>query len=190
MHHLIIGITGASGVIYGIKLLAVLKELDVHSHVIITKNAEKIISIETDYNLDYIKSLATFLYDNDDMAAPIASGSYKTRGMVVAPCSVKTLSGIASGYSDNLLLRAADVCIKEKRKLTLVIRETPLNQIHLENMLKLAKIGVQILPASPPFYGKPTTINDLVDHIVGRILDTFGFNHQQYNGWGMSINES
>ena len=186
MPRIIIGITGASGAIYGIRFLEVSRELGIESHLIITKNAKEMFSIETDYDVNHVESLASHVYGIQDMKAPIASGSFKTDGMVIVPCSMKTLAGIASGYCDNLLLRAADVCIKEQRRLALVPRETPLSSIHLENMLKLAKIGICILPASPPFYNKPETIDALINHVVGRILDIFGIEHKLYARWGSS----
>ena len=181
---IIVGISGASGIIYGVRLLEVLKKLGVETHLVITEDAERTLALETDYDINYVKSLANRAYDIRDMAALIASGSFRVEGMAVVPCSMKTLAGIALGYSENLLLRAAAVCIKEGRKLVLVPRETPLSPICLENMLKLAQIGVCILPASPPFYSRPKNIDDLVNHIVGRVLDIFGIKHQLYKRWG------
>ena len=184
MVSIILGITGASGVIYGVRLLEVLKDLRIESHLIVTKAAEKVLAQETEYSPDYIKSLATYVYDVQEIDAPVASGSFKTEGMAIVPCSMKTLAAISCGYSSNLLLRAADVCLKEKRKLVLVPREAPLNTIHLENMLKLSRLGVCILPASPPFYNKPKTLDDIVNHIVGRVLDMFDVHHNLYRSWG------
>lgn len=184
MKPIIVGISGASGVIYGIRLLQVLKDLRIDSHLVITKIGEMNIQIETDVSVGDVKKLATCCYDVDDLTAPIASGSFKTSGMVVVPGSMKTLSGIANGYSSNLLLRAADVTIKEGRPLILVTRETPLSPIHLRNMLKLAEIGVTILPPSPAFYNNPKSISDLFDHIVGKVLDILGVKHKLYKRWG------
>src|SRR5919108_560326 len=163
---LIIGITGSSGVIYGIKTLEILRDLKLESHLIVSEWGKKNIIIETDRSIDYVKSLASKFYSNDNMAAAISSGSFKTDGMVVIPCSMKTLSSIANGYDDNLISRAAGVCIKELRKLVVVPRETPLSKIHLENMIKLAEIGVVLLPAMPGFYYKPKTMDDLLAHVV------------------------
>ena len=158
--------------------------MGVESHLVISESAEKTLTLETDHDIKYIRSLASHLHSIRNMAASIASGSFETEGMAIVPCSMKTLAGISSGYSDSLILRAADVCIKEKRRLVLVTRETPLSPIHLENMLKLARIGVCILPPSPPFYSKPKTIDDLVNHIVGRVLDAFCIEHHLYKRWG------
>ena len=154
------------------------------THLIISKWGERNVKIETDKTLDYLKSLATKCYDNTNMAAPISSGSFITDGMVIVPCSMKTLSSIANGYDDNLISRSAGVCIKESRKLVIVPRETPLSKIHLENMIKLAEIGVVLLPAMPGFYYKPKTMDDLIVHIVGKILDQFGIQHNFFKRWG------
>src|SRR5918995_3454360 len=174
---LIVGITGGSGVIYGIKFLEALFELNIESHLIISEWGEKTIRIETNFTTKYIKSLASVNYDPHNMASEISSGSFISDGMVVIPCSMKTLSSIANGYDDNLISRAAGVCIKESRKLVIVPRETPLSKIHLVNMLRLCEIGVIILPAMPGFYHKPRTIEDLADHLVGKMLDQFGIEH-------------
>ena len=148
---IVVGITGNSGVIYGIKLLYFLKKFEIETHIVLSKWAEKNIEIETDESIAEVKKLASFEYKENDMAASISSGSFKTDGMIIIPCSMKTLASIANGYDDNLISRAAAVTIKENRKLVIVPRETPLSQIHLSNMLKLAKIGVTILPAMPGF---------------------------------------
>ena len=165
---LIVAITGGSGVIYGIKILEILKNLEIESHLVISKWGERNVKIETDKTIEYVKSLATKHYDNDNMAAAISSGSFKTDGMAIVPCSMKTLSSIASGYDDSLISRSAGVCIKESRRLVIVPRETPLSKIHLENMIKLVEIGVIILPAMPGFYHKPNSIDDLITHIGGK----------------------
>lgn len=181
----IVGISGASGVIYAIKLLETLKDLNVETHLVITKVAERIIEFETDLTINEVIALATRNYGIDDLTAPISSGSFKTDGMVVVPCSMKTLAGIATGYSSNLLLRAADTTLKERRTLILVPRETPLNIIHLLNMYKAAKAGAIILPAMPAFYHKPKKVDDLVKYIVCKILDTFNLEHELCKRWEM-----
>ena len=168
---LIVAITGGSGVVYGIKTLEILRDLKMETHLLISEWGEKNIKIETDKSIDYVKSLATKFYDKDNMAVAISSGSFKTDGMIVVPCSMKTLSSIANGYDENLISRVAGVCIKESRKIVIVPRETPLSKIHLQNMIKLVEIGVIVLPAMPGFYHKPKTIDDLIIHIVGKILD-------------------
>lgn len=180
---LIVAITGASGAIYGIRLLEELKNNKIESHLIISDWGKTTIEAETDYSLEEVMSLADYLYEHNDLAARISSGSFKTDGMVIVPCSMKTLSSIASGYSHDLISRAADVSIKEKRKLVLVPRETPLNPIHIENMLKLSKIGVTIMPPAPAFYTKPKTIEDIVLNTVGRILDQFGIEIKSLKRW-------
>ena len=181
---LIVAITGATGVIYGIKLLEIFKKIDVETHLIISKWAWKIIEEETDYSPEYIKELACYYYESDNFNVPIASGSYKTEGMVVVPCSMKTLSSIAHGYAADLITRAADVAIKDKRKLILVPRETPLSVIHLENMLKLARLGVIILPPMPAFYYKPVNLEDIYNYTFSRILDQFGIDNHLFKRWG------
>lgn len=187
---LIVAITGGSGVIYGIKMLEILKNLELESHLVISKWGDRNIKIETDKTIEYVKSLATKCYDNDNMAAAISSGSFKTDGMAIVPCSMKTLSSIASGYDDNLISRSAGVCIKESRRLVIVPRETPLSKIHLGNMIKLVEIGVIILPAMPGFYHRPKSIDDLITHIVGKILDQFGIKHNIFRRWGEADNSS
>jgi 4-hydroxy-3-polyprenylbenzoate decarboxylase len=183
---LIVAITGASGVIYGMRLLKVLQEKNVETHLIISKAAEKVVEHELEKTKADIEKLAIYTYNVDDWSAPIVSGSFKTDGMIIIPCSMKTLAGVAHGYSDNLVLRAADVTLKEKRTLVLVPRETPLNVVHLRNMLMLAKQGVTILPAMPAYYHKPKDFDDLVDFIVGKVLDLLGINHALYKRWSES----
>jgi flavin prenyltransferase len=183
---LIVAITGSSGVIYGIKMLEVLLDLKMETHLVLSEWGKRNIRIETDKTIDYVKSLATKCYSNDNMAAAISSGSYKTEGMAVIPCSMKTLSSIANGYDDNLVSRAAGVCIKETRKLVVVPRETPISKIHLVNMLKLVEAGVVVLPAMPGFYHKPKSIGDLVSHIVGKVLDQFGIEHNIFKRWSQN----
>lgn len=180
---LVIGITGSTGVIYGIRMLEVLKKLKIETHLIMTEWAKKCLVLETSYDLKYVRPLAANYSDDSNMAASVSSGTYKTDGMIVIPCSMKTLSSIANGYDETLVARAAAVTIKESRKLVLCTRETPFSSINLENMLKLAKIGVVILPPIPGFYNKPKTIDDLVNHTVGKCLDQFNIDHKLFKRW-------
>ena len=181
---LVVGITGSTGVIYGVRLLEILKEKNIKTHLIITEWAKKCLTMETDFKSDYVKSLATTVSDETNMAASISSGTHKIDGMIVIPCSMKTLSSIANGYDETLVARAAGVTLKESRKLILVIRETPLTAINLENMLKLARLGVVILPPVPGFYTKPKTIDEVVNHTVGKCLDQFNIEHDLFKRWG------
>ena len=189
VRRLVVGVTGASGVVYAKRLLEVLKEKNIETHLIVSKTAEKIIKHELEMDRADFDKLGRYRYREDEVDAPLASGSFKIDGMVIIPCSLKTLAGIASGYTDNLILRAADVTLKEKRKLVLVPRETPLSAIHLRNMLELAIIGVVILPAMPSFYHRPKSIHELVDFIVGKILDIFGIEHDLFRRWGTELYE-
>ncbi|MEM2933379.1 MAG: UbiX family flavin prenyltransferase [Methanocellales archaeon] len=180
-----VAITGASGVLYGIRLLEVLRNhREVESHFIVSKNAKQIIKIESNKTIEEIKALANYSYEEDELLAPIASGSFELDAMVIIPCSMKTLAAIANGYADNLITRAADVCLKEERRLILVTRETPLSTMHLENMLKARKAGAIIMPASPAFYIKYEKVEDLIDFIVGRVLDLLHLEHSLYKRWG------
>ncbi|HXG73237.1 MAG TPA: UbiX family flavin prenyltransferase [Candidatus Nitrosotenuis sp.] len=181
---LVIGITGSTGVIYGVRTLEVLKECKVETHLVITEWAKKCLAMETDYAIDDVKKLATTYSDDSNLAASISSGTYRTDGMIVIPCSMKTLSSIANGYDETLVARSAGVTLKESRKLVLVPRETPLTAINLENMLKLARLGVVILPPVPGFYTKPKSIEQIVDHTVGKCLDQFNIEHNLYKRWG------
>ena len=181
---LIVGITGSTGVIYGVRLLQALKEKKVQTHLILTEWAKKCLAMETDFTSDEVKSLATTVSDEANMAASVSSGTHKIDGMIVIPCTMKTLSSIAVGYDETLIARAAGVTLKESRKLVLVPRETPLTAINLENMLKLARLGVVILPPVPGFYTKPKTIDEIVDHTVGKCLDQFDIEHNLYKRWG------
>lgn len=181
---LVIGMTGSTGVTYGVRILEVLKECKVETHLVITEWAKKCLTMETSYKLDDVKALASSYSDDTNLAASISSGTYKTDGMIVIPCSMKTLSSIANGYDETLVARAAGVTLKESRKLVLVPRETPLTAINLENMLKLARLGVVILPPVPGFYTKPKSIDELIDHTVGKCLDQFGIEHDLYKRWG------
>lgn len=180
-----VAITGASGVLYGIRLLEVLKNYsEVESYLIISRNAKEIIKIESNKTIEEIKQLAHHFYEEDELLAPIASGSFQLHAMVIIPCSMKTLAAIANGFADNLITRAADVCLKEGRKLILVIRETPLSAMHIENMLKAKKAGAIIMPASPAFYIKYEKVEDLIDFIAGRVLDLLQLEHRLYKRWG------
>ena len=180
---LTIGITGASGVIFGIKILEELKKKNVETHLIISKWGGFNIEEETGYSIKEVKALSSYHYDADNLAANISSGTFQSDGMIIAPCSMKTLSGIAHGFSDSLLIRAADVTIKEKRKLVLVVRETPLSPIHLENMLKLARLGVIIMPPVPAFYVKYQSVKDLIQQTTGRVCDFFGIKGDDFQRW-------
>jgi polyprenyl P-hydroxybenzoate/phenylacrylic acid decarboxylase-like protein len=180
---LIVGLSGASGILYGIRMLEVLRDLGIESDLIMTDMAGKMIEIETSTNEDDVVRLASRCHDSFDFTSPLASGGYRSLGMVVIPCSMKTIAGIACGFADNLLLRASDCTLKERRPLVLVPRETPLNAIQLRNMLTLSEAGATILPAAPGFYHKPKTIEDLVDHVVGKALDIFGIEHHLYMRW-------
>jgi 4-hydroxy-3-polyprenylbenzoate decarboxylase len=171
---LVVAMTGATGAIFGVRMLQALKECDVESHLIVSKWAQRIIEHETPYSVDEVCALADVNYTQTNMGAAISSGSFITEGMVVIPCSMRTLSAIAQGYGDHLVHRASDVILKERRRMVLVTRESPLSEIHLENMLKLARMGVTIFPPMPGFYNHPQTVDDVVDHIVARVLDQFG----------------
>src|SRR5215510_10215101 len=166
---LVIGISGASGVIYGIRTLEVLQSIGIETHIVLSTWGLKNIEIETGKTLDYINSLSSRLYANDSLAAPMSSGSFLHAGMIIVPCSMKTLSSIANGQDDTLISRAAGVTLKESRRLVVVPRETPLSRIHLNNMLKLSEAGAVILPAMPSFYNKPSSIHDVIDNLVGKI---------------------
>lgn len=179
MQKIIVALSGATGVIYGVKLLEKLRDIEqVESHLVISEWAEKTISLETVYDVERVRSLATCVYNPCNLGARIASGSFLCAGMAIVPCSMKTLSAVANGYADNLISRAADVMLKERRKLFLAVRETPLNNVHLENMLKLSRAGAIIAPPVPAFYNHPRNIDELVGHFVGRILDVFGLSRE------------
>lgn len=178
-----VAITGASGVAYGKRLLEILQESQVETYLIISEAAESVIAHELKMTKRELERLASYVYDVNDVSAPIVSGSFKTDGMIVIPCSMKTLAGIAQGYSENLILRAADVTLKEKRKLILVPRETPLSMVHLRNMLDLASQGVLVLPAMPAYYHQPKKLEDIVDFIVGKALDLLGVEHELFKRW-------
>ncbi|MEW6447724.1 MAG: UbiX family flavin prenyltransferase [Bacillota bacterium] len=181
---IIVAITGASGVIYGITLLEVLRKLEVETHLILSRRAEEIIALETSLTAADMRALTPHVYSESNFNAPVASGSFLHQGMVIAPCSMKTLAGIAAGYAENLIQRAADVTIKERRRLVLVPRESPFSAIHLENMLQLSRLGVVIAPPVPAFYNRPKTIAELVEFSVGRILDLLGVENELFQRWG------
>lgn len=186
MKRLIVGISGATGAVYGIRLLEVLAKSNVETHLIITEAAQKTILMETDWTVEKVKSLAKVVYDIQDIGADIASGSFQSEGMVVIPCSIKSLSAIANSFNVNLLIRAADVTLKERHKLVLVVRETPLHQGHLNLMFRVAEMGATLLPPIPAFYFHPKTIDDLINHTVGKVLDLFGIDHHLFERWGSS----
>ena len=180
---LIVGITGASGAVYGIRLLERLRELPVETHLIVSRWARVTIEQETAYALADVRALADVSYAENDQAAAISSGSFKTRGMVVAPCSTKTLAAIATGFSHNLICRAADVTLKERRPLVVAVREAPLSAIHLRNMLTLAEMGATILPPTPAFYTRPGSIDDIVEYTAVRLLDQLGLDVESASRW-------
>lgn len=182
---IIVGISGASGVIYGIRTLQHLRKYpDVESHLVLSEGGRLNIRVETDWDVADVEALADVVHRPDNLAATIASGSYRTVGMIVIPCSVKSLSAIVHSFADNLLARAADVCLKEKRKLIVVVRETPLHKGHLELMMKAADLGAMVLPPTPAFYHKPTTIEDLIDQTIGKAFDYMGLDHELFRRWG------
>ena len=180
---LIIGITGATGTIFGVRLLEVLRDTEIESHLILSKWGARTLIHETAHTVESVKALATHTYSDADQGASISSGSFVTDGMIVAPCSVRSLAAIAHGQGDNLIHRAADVVLKERRKLALLVRESPLSDIHLENMLKLSRMGVVMIPPVPSFYGRPKNLESVIDHIVMRVLDQFGIHTELSARW-------
>ena len=183
MRRLIVGMTGSTGAVFGIRLLEALKHAEVESHLIISKWAQRTIEHETKHNVEQVRALATVVHSQGDMGASISSGSFITDGMVVVPCTMRTLASIAHGTGDNLIHRSADVTLKERRKMVIVVRESPLSDIHLENMLKLSRMGVVMIPPMPAFYNHPKTIDDIVNHIVMRTLDQFGIHLDLMGRW-------
>jgi len=183
VRRIIVGITGATGVIYGIRLLEVLKNAEVETHLILSDSGKKNIRIETDFTIEDVEALASQVHDIRNLASSVSSGSFRTDGMVIVPCTVKTLSGVANSYNDNLIVRAADVILKERRRLVLVVRETPLHKGHLELMSRVAGIGGIILPPIPAFYHSPRTIDDLLNHTVGKILDLLEIDNSLFTRW-------
>ncbi|MDQ0341014.1 4-hydroxy-3-polyprenylbenzoate decarboxylase [Caldalkalibacillus uzonensis] len=183
MKKIVIGITGASGSIYGIRTIEALSHLQVETHVVISPSAIKTIVYETDYTLEQIASISTKVYEHNDIGASISSGSFIVDGMIIAPCSIKTLSSIANSFNDNLITRVADVTLKERRKLVLLLRETPLHLGHIKLMQSVTEMGGIILPPVPSFYHKPRTIDDIVNHSVGKALDQFGIEARLFERW-------
>ncbi len=184
MSGIIVGITGATGVIYGVRAIEALSAMGVETHLVVTQSAARNLALETDYTVEQLKSMASAVYNVDDVGASIASGSFKVDGMVVMPCSIKTLSGIANSFNYNLLIRAADVTLKERRRLVLAVRETPLHEGHLELMTKVTRMGAVIMPPVPAFYHMPKTIDDLICQTVGKMLDLFSLDGHLYRRWG------
>ncbi|RFU36187.1 hypothetical protein B7463_g138, partial [Scytalidium lignicola] len=184
---IIVAMTGATGAIYAVKLLQKLKELDIETHLVISKWADVTNKYEAGVSSSALRKLATHVYSINDQAAPISSGSFLHDGMVIVPCSMKTVAAIRSGYGNDLISRAADVTIKEQRKLILTVRETPLSAIHLDNMLYLARLGVVIFPPMPAFYTRPETIDDIVDQGIGRLLDSLGIHTDGFERWDGSL---
>ncbi len=184
MRRLIVGISGASGVIFGVRALQVLRTLPgIETHLVLSAAARRTLVEETDWSAAAVEALADTVHNPKDIGAAIASGSFRTAGMLVAPCSIKTLSGIANSYADNLLTRAADVCLKERRPLVLMLRETPLHLGHIELMERATRCGAILAPPVPAFYNRPATIDDLIDHAVGKALDLFDIEHRLLKRW-------
>lgn len=186
---LVVGISGASGVIYGVRLLEALRPLEVETHLIITRAAEVTLACETRLKVADVRALADHWHGVDNMAAPVSSGSFTTLGMIVAPCSMRSLAEIATGATSTLLTRAADVVLKERRRLVLMVRETPLHSVHLRNMLTVSELGAIVAPPIPAFYALPETLDEVVDHSVGRVLDLFGLDVGGVRRWGEPMPE-
>ena len=184
---LVVGITGASGVIYGIRALQILQAAEIETHLVLSPAGRVTIAQETNWKASDVEALATVRHDHRDVGASIASGSFSTQGMLIAPCSIKTLSAVANSYSNDLMSRAADVCLKEGRPLLLMVRETPLHLGHLRTLVKLAEMGAVIAPPLPAFYAKPATLEEMVDQSVGRALDLFGLSWAAVKRWGEDI---
>ena len=180
---LVLAITGASGVIYGVEMLRVLRDLGQETHLILSEAAGMNLAIETEHSIEQVKALASVVHSNKDMGAAVASGSFRTRGMIVAPCTIKTLSAIANSFTYNLVTRAADVTLKERRPLVLMVRETPLHKGHLELMARVADYGGIILPPMPAFYHRPQSVLDIVHHSLGKALDQVGVEHRLFERW-------
>ncbi len=180
---LVIGISGATGSIYGIRILETLQRRAVETHLVLTDSAKRTIDMETDYTVSQVEAMATEVHDYRDIGATIASGSFKTDGMIIAPCAIKSLSALANSYNENLLIRAADVALKEKRKLVVIVRETPLHVGHLRLMTMVAEMGGTILPPMPAFYHLPQTMDDIINQTVGKALDQFSIEHNLFQRW-------
>jgi 4-hydroxy-3-polyprenylbenzoate decarboxylase len=184
MSKLVVGISGASGVVYGVKMLKALHECGVETHLVITQSGVRNLQIETEYTMADLEPFASTIYDVDDVGAAIASGSFKVDGMIIAPCSIKTLSAVANSFDYNLLIRAADVNLKERRRLVLLVRETPFHEGHLDLMMRVTRMGGIIMPPVPAFYHMPKTIDDLIDQSVGKVLDLFSIDAKLFRRWG------
>jgi 4-hydroxy-3-polyprenylbenzoate decarboxylase len=180
---IIVAITGATGAIYGVRILQRLREAGAETHLVISRWGARTLIHETPYSREQVEAMATVSYAAGDMGAAVSSGSFRTDGMVIAPCSAKTLAAVAHGFGENLVHRAADVVLKERRRLVLVVREAPLSDIHLENMLKLSRMGAVVLPPMPAFYNHPQTVDDVVEHTVSRVLDQFGVDVSGVERW-------
>jgi len=181
---LVVGLSGSSAPQYGIALVHALRDLGtVETHLVVSRGARRTIEIEAGMRPEEVEKMADFVHSPDDLAAPISSGSFQTMGMVIAPCSMKTLAAVASGYTADLVSRAADVVLKERRRLVLVTRETPLSLIHLRNMVTVTEAGAVVMPPTPGFYHRPESIDDLIAHSVGKVLDQFGIDHSQFRRW-------
>ncbi|WP_338147676.1 UbiX family flavin prenyltransferase [Neoroseomonas terrae] len=187
---MVVGITGATGIVYGVRVLKALRQLEIESHLIVSKAGEMTRAYETDMSAEQLRSLADVVYSPNDIAAPISSGSFRTMGMIVAPCSVRSMSDIAHGVTSGLISRAADVCLKERRRLVLLLRETPLHAGHLKSMLAVTEMGGIIAPPVPAFYSRPQSLDDLVTHTVGRVLDLFDLDIKAFPRWGERDEES
>jgi 4-hydroxy-3-polyprenylbenzoate decarboxylase len=184
MRRIVVGITGSSGVIYGIRLLEVLRDAEeIETHLVLSEAARVTLAVETDRTAGDVEALADRIHDVRDLAAPLASGSFRTAGMAIAPCSMKTLSAVAHSFGENLIARAADVTLKERRRLVLVPRETPLHRGHLELLLRAAELGATILPPVPAFYHRPKNVQEIVDHTVGKLLDALEVDHELFQRW-------
>lgn len=181
---IVIGISGASGIIYGVRMLALLRETEYETHLIISQTGKLGMALETGHSVSEVEAMASYAYDDRNLAAAIASGSFLTEAMIVAPCTIKTLSGIANSYADNLLARAADVILKEKRKLVLLVPETPLHKGHLRLMSMAADMGAHILPPIPAFYHHPRSVEDIIDQTIGKVFDYLGIGHRLFQRWG------
>ncbi|PXW24765.1 UbiX family flavin prenyltransferase [Paraburkholderia caballeronis] len=182
---LVVGISGASGVVYGVRLLQLLRQLDIESHLVMSRSAQVTLAHESPYSVADVRALATVSYSNTDIGAAISSGSFPVMGMVVAPCSIRTLSEVATGVTSGLLSRAADVTLKERRRLVLMVRETPLHLGHLRSMASVTEAGAIVYPPVPAFYANPESLDEMVDHTLGRVLDLFGIETSVVHRWGM-----
>jgi 4-hydroxy-3-polyprenylbenzoate decarboxylase len=182
-NRIVVGISGASGVIYGVRLLDLLAEMGIETHLVMSRSAEVTLAYETDLKVAEVRAKASHAYSASDIAAPISSGSFRTMGMIVAPCSIRSMSEIATGVTSGLLTRAADVALKERRKTVLMVRETPLHAGHLSTMSRLNQIGAIIAPPVPAFYTRPTSLDDIINHSLGRVLDLFGLDSGRVKRW-------